>query len=274
MSSPPLELQAIILGLVQGVCEFFPVSSSAHLVMLPEILGWPYLGKGFDVALHAGTLLALVAHFRQELAALGRAAQRLLFHAGRASDPEARLVQLLVLASGPAALAGFLLDDIVEAHLQGPSAIALFSIGWAAIMGWVDGRASTDRDIRSLTPVTALAIGCAQASALLPGTSRSGATISAALALGLTRSEAARFSLLLSIPVVAGAALFKGWSSAAVPRDGSQALVVALGVIASALAGGFCLPRFVAYLEHGDLRPFVRYRLAFGLVTLGWVLWS
>lgn len=275
MSPPPVEFQAAILGLVQGVCEFLPISSSAHLVVLPEVLGWPYLGKSFDVALHLGTLVALVTSFRRDLVRLGRASQRLIFRAGRAEDPEARLVQLLVVASIPAAVAGFLLDDLVEAHLQGLAFVGVFSILWGMAMGGADQRGGKNKEIGSLTPFEAFVIGCAQATALLPGTSRSGATITAALLLGLSRSEAARFSLLLSIPVVAGATLFKGWSTAAaiVQMNHMPLRALLIGITASACAGRLCLTRFVAHLEHGDLRPFARYRIAFGLAVLGgWIL--
>ncbi len=270
MSPPPLELQATILGLVQGICEFLPISSSAHLVVLPEVLGWPYLGKGFDVALHLGTLLALVAAFRVRLRELGRAAQRLVFSAGKARDPEARLVQLLVLASVPAAIAGLLLDGVVEAHLHGLLPVAVFSILWGLALGWADTRGKRDQGIADLTPVKALLIGIAQATALLPGTSRSGATMTTALLLGLSRPEAAQFSLLLSIPVIAGAALFKGWGLVSALDSTSGAGVVLLGIAASALAGSLCLQRFLAYLEREDLKPFVTYRIAFGLAVLCW----
>ena len=274
MSPPPVELQAFVLGLVQGVCEFLPISSSAHLVVLPEVLGWPYLGKAFDVALHLGTLIALVTAFRRDLVRLGRASQRLIFCAGRAEDPDARLVQLLVVASIPAAVAGFLLDDLVETHLQGLAFVGALSILWGMAMGWADLRGGKNKGIGSLTPLATFGIGCAQATALLPGTSRSGATITAALLLGLSRAEAARFSLLLSIPIVAGATLFKGWSmSVAVGQLNHTPLpTLLIGITASACTGRLCLTRFVAYLEYGDLRPFARYRVAFGLAVLGWIL--
>lgn len=271
--TPPVELQAAILGLVQGLCEFFPISSSAHLVVIPEILGWPYLGKSFDVALHVGTLLGLVAYYRKELHALGRAAQRLIFRRGQAhGDQEARLAQFLIVASIPAAVAGFLLDGIVEGHLQGLAVIGVVSILWGLLMGEADRRAHKNRDLSTLSFSKALAIGCAQASALIPGTSRSGATISAGLLCGLSRSEAARFSMLLSIPVVTGATLFKGWSMLTSTRCDSDLSVIILGVAASAVAGGFCLPRFLAYLDRGDLRPFVAYRVVFGIAVLCWNL--
>ena len=149
--------------------------------------------------------------------------------------------------------------------------MALFSIGWGGMLGWADSRArrGSALEITSLTPLMAFLIGCAQATALLPGTSRSGATITAALFLGLSRPQAAKFSLLLSIPVVAGAALFKGWSIfGAVHHSGQIWRAIVIGIVASAVTGRLCLPRFLADLEQGDFKPFVIYRIAFGLLLL------
>jgi undecaprenyl-diphosphatase len=272
VSAPSLELQAALLGLVQGICEFLPISSSAHLVVLPEVLGWTYLGKGFDVALHAGSLLALGHHFRGELKGLGRAAQRLIFSVGRARDPEARLVKLLAVGSLPAALAGFLLDGLWQPSWQGLVPIALFSIVWGVLMGWTDGQTGRRAaSIKTLSVKAAFLIGCAQAAALLPGTSRTGMTIMAALLLGLSRFEAARFSLLLSIPVILGATLFKGWEMAMLAGyEGLPWRVVLVGVGCSTLAGALCLRRFLSYLEYGTLRPLAAYRVLFGAAVLGY----
>lgn len=272
MNHAPLELQAVVLGLVQGLCEFLPISSSAHLVVLPELLGWPYLGKAFDVALHAGTLLALVLFFRMELRELWKGLQRLIYTCGRAQDPQARLVKLLLVGSVPAALAGFFLDDLVEPYLQGLLPVALFSIFWGIVLGWADNSSTHSNSIKLLTSRDAFCIGCAQAAALLPGTSRSGATITAALFLGLSRPEAARFSLLLSIPVIAGATLFKGLELEIGNFEHDKLRLVLLGVTTSAIAGGICLKRFLSYLEQGSFRPFVVYRVSFGVALLSWLL--
>lgn len=273
MSSPSLEFQAVVLGLVQGVCEFLPISSSAHLVVLPEVLGWPYLGKSFDVALHVGTLGALLAHFREELRGLGRAAQRLVFSSGRASDPQARLVKQIAAASLPAAVAGFLLEDLVEPYLQGLLPVAVLAIVWGVLLDYAD-RPSAGRPaltVRTMGYGQALLVGGAQALALLPGTSRSGVTMMAALLLGLPRVEAARFSFLLSIPVVAGAALFKGWSSFREPWPPGMGAALLLGIAASAAAGHLCLGRFLGYIERGGFRPFALYRVGFGVALLSWL---
>jgi undecaprenyl-diphosphatase len=279
MSGLAPQFQAAILGLVQGVCEFLPISSSAHLVILPKMMGWPYLGKSFDVALHFGTLSVLVIHFREELSQLGRAAQRYIFHAGKVDDPSVRLLRLLVLASVPAAVAGFLLDDLVEPYCQGLFPVGMFSVLWGVMMGYSEARARIGdasapasccgaRRLSSLGRKQAFLIGCAQATALLPGTSRTGATLTAGLLSGLSRPEAARFSLLLSIPVVAGAAVFRGWDQLSQPS--ADWTVVLIGVLTSALAGRFCLKRFLAYLETGSLLPFVAYRVVFGSLVLAW----
>ncbi len=273
MSPPPLELQAVVLGLVQGVCEFLPISSSAHLVVLPELLGWPYLGKTFDVALHVGTLAALLSHFRDDLQGLGRAAQRLVFSAGQADDPEARLLKLMAVASLPAAVAGFLLEDLVEPYLQGLLPVAVLSIAWGLLLQKADRSNRGELgDLSRLSFRQALLIGSAQAAALLPGTSRSGVTMTAGLLLGLSRPAAARFSFLLSIPVVAGAALFKGWGALKSPMDPGLVPAILLGIAASGWTGRLCLSRFLAYIQRGGFRPFALYRVAFGGALLIW-LW-
>jgi undecaprenyl-diphosphatase len=280
LAAAPVELQAAILGVVQGLTEFLPVSSSAHLVVVPKLLGWDYLGKGFDVALHVGTLLVLLEHFRDDLPPLWRGLQRLIFLAGHAPDRDARLAGLLVVGSIPAAIAGLLLEDLVEPYLQGILPIAVFSILWGALLGWADGH--RDRADRQHRPVARLAaelsgreafsVGCAQACALLPGTSRSGVTTTAGLLLGLDRLESVRFSLLLSLPVIAGAALFKALFGCE-PALHAQAdwLALAIGVAASWLAGRACLTAFIRYLTTGNFAPIARYRVAFGISLLLWV---
>lgn len=272
MSPPPVELQATVLGLVQGVCEFLPVSSSAHLVVIPQLLGWPYLGKTFDVALHVGTLAALLSHFRDELSGLGRASQRLIFSFGRANDPQARLLKLMAVSSVPAAVLGWLLEKQVEMHLQGLLPVALLSIAWGVLLERAD-RTGRSRlvDLSRLTYRKALLIGLAQAAALLPGTSRSGATMTASLFLGLSRPAAARFSFLLSVPVVAGAALFKGWGALKTPLPPGMVPALLLGILTSAVAGHLCLGRFLRYIERGGFRPFALYRIGFGVALLAWL---
>ncbi len=272
MTPPPLEIQGAILGIVQGVTEFLPISSSAHLVALPKVLGWPYLGKTFDVALHFGTLSALLNHYRADLADLLRASQRLLFRMGRPADSQEKTVLLLVVATVPGALGGYLLDGLVEAYLHGLAIVAGVSVVWGGLLAWADSKAANGQ-VGQLGWSRALMIGLAQMAALLPGTSRSGATMTAGMALGMRRAEAARFSMLCSIPLVAGAVVYKGggllgnWPSTEMLR------AMATGAIASALVGRVCLRGFLTYLESGSFRPFALYRVIFGAVLLLWLLW-
>lgn len=268
---PPLVLQAVILGAIQGVCEFLPISSSAHLVVIPKLLGWSYLGKGFDVALHFGTLFALLSYFRGDLAELTRAFQRLVFSGGRARDEKCRLVNYLILASIPAALSGYVLEPWVEKHLQSLGLVAFMMIVGGLLLFRVDGAcAGVAGAGKAVNQRIAWLAGCAQAVALLPGISRSGATITALLCLGLSRKEAARFSYLMSIPVVAGASLFKAISGISQGLAGPL-LPILSGMLMSAAVGYFCLGTFLAYIKRGSYRYCAYYRVVGGCLILFWL---
>jgi len=252
-------LHAVLLALVQGITEFLPVSSSAHLVLVPRFLGWPDQGLAFDVAVHLGTLGAVVWYFRAEVRDIVRSFSLALIR--RPHDPaEARLGWAIVLATLPLVGAGFLLEDLVERQLRAPMIIA----GATAVFGvllWVADR-RPDR-VASETAVTvpmALLVGLAQVLALIPGTSRSGITITAALALGLDRPTAARFSFLLSIPAIAGAAVLESWellrTPGAVPWSG-----MLTGLVVAALSAYLCIRTFLAAIQRIGMLPFVVYRL-------------
>lgn len=267
----PLILQAVVLGAIQGACEFLPISSSAHLVVIPKLFGWSYLGKGFDVALHFGTLFALLSYFRGDLAELTRAFQRLIFTCGKANDEKCRLLKHLVLASLPAALSGYLLDPWVETHLQSLGLVAFVMIGGGLLLFRVDGAcAGVAGANRAVSQRIAWLAGCAQAVALLPGTSRSGATITALLYLGLSRKEAAKFSYLMAIPVVTGASIFKAISGISQGLTGPLLPIVS-GMLASAAVGYFCLGTFLAYIEGGSYRYCAYYRVVWGCLILFWL---
>lgn len=250
----PLQ-QAALLGLVQGLTEFLPVSSSAHLRLIPELAGWPYLGKGFDVALHGGTLVALVAYFRADFS-------RLLacLRPGREADPAARrLLGQLALASLPVATVGFLLEHFLESHFQGAVSVAF----WLALVGLA--MALADRspgrlEMRELSWRQALMVGVSQVLALFPGASRSGATMAAGRRLGLTRTEAARFSFLLGFPVIVGTTLYKllRW-------EGGDPVLLLVGVLAAACSGFLAIRLCLAVLPRWGLLPFALYRLALAL---------
>jgi len=246
--------QGIVLGVVQGVTEFLPVSSSGHLILVPYLLGWPDQGLAFDAVLHLGTLAALVAYFRAELRAI---ATSLL----GGPDPRRmrRLGLLLVAATAPGGLVGVLFDHLIEAHLRLPIVVALSTL-------------ARERGERDVGWGQALLVGCAQALALIPGTSRSGITITAGLFGGLDRSTAARFAFLLGIPITAGAG---GLKALHVLRHGLSAGdggPLAAALLATFLAGWATVWFLVGYLRRNSLVPFVIYRVALGLVLLALVL--
>ena len=194
--------QGVVLGLVQGLTEFLPVSSSGHLILVPHVFGWPDQGLGFDAVMHLGTLAALLAYFRREL--MGMVSGTL----------SRRLAVLLILGTIPGGLAGVLLEKLVESKLRSPLLIACTTAGWAIVMWIADRRAAPapkmpGDPLERVSLGQALTVGCAQAIALIPGTSRSGITITAGLFSGLDRATAARFAFLLGIPITAGAGSLK-----------------------------------------------------------------
>jgi len=191
-------LHAVVLGLVQGLGEFLPISSSAHLVVLPRLLGWPDQGLSMDVAMHMGTLLALVVYFWKDLADLALGALK--------GEPKQRKMLLLILvATVPGGIAGLLLDDYVESVFRDPALIAGTLMLFGLLLGLADWKGRKTFEMKEMDWSPALWIGLAQALALVPGVSRSGVTITAALVLGFKREDAARFSFLLSFPIIAGA---------------------------------------------------------------------
>ncbi|MEY8241475.1 MAG: undecaprenyl-diphosphate phosphatase, partial [Cycloclasticus sp.] len=193
-------VQIIALGLLQGLTEFLPVSSSAHLILLPLLLGWEDQGLAFDVAVHVGTLLAVVTYFRHDLSRLivGWLASLLR----RQHTQDSRLAWLIIIGTIPVGLVGLLLGDWIELYLRSPLVIALATIIFGLLLWWADAKGVQLRDQQQLTAKDALIIGLYQVLALVPGTSRSGITMTGALLLGLTRDAAARFSFLLSVPLI------------------------------------------------------------------------
>jgi undecaprenyl-diphosphatase len=258
--------QAVVLGIVQGLGEYLPISSSGHLIVVPWLLGWPEHSLAFDVALHEGTLVAELYAFAGDWFRLVASALRGA-RAGRPfSEPEGRLLGLLALASVPGAVMGLLLEHWAETTFRSPALVATTMFVMGAVLLVADRRASGDRARLSLMSVTvgqALAIGFAQGLALIPGVSRSGATISTGLFLGMKREDAARFSFLLATPITFGAAAVK------VPHllrseDGSG---VWLGMLAAAVVGLLSIRVLLAYVRTRDYRPFVYYRFAFAALV-------
>jgi undecaprenyl-diphosphatase len=265
-------LQGLVLGVVQGVTEFLPISSSGHLVLVPYLFGWPDQGLAFDATVHLGTVAALVAYFRLELLAM------LASPTGGGGAPAGarRLAVILMVATIPAALAGYAFDEIIEARLRLPVVVAFSTVVWALVMLAADRLAGRMREAtrgeQNVGWGQGLLTGCAQALALIPGTSRSGITITAALFSGLDRATAARFSFLLGIPVTAaaGGAKILELVRTGVPADDSGPLAVAL--VAAFLSGWASVWFLVKYLQRNSLVPFVVYRIALGIVLTAVVL--
>ncbi len=258
-------LQILTLALVQGLTEFLPVSSSAHLILVPVVLGWPDQGLAFDVAVHLGTLSAVVYYFRRAIATM--VVDWLASLRQRRTVGESRLAWAVIVATLPAVVFGFVFKDAVETTLRGPLVIATTTIVFGLLLGWADLKGVRQRSEHQLGLRDMLVIGFAQALALIPGTSRSGITITAGLLLGLKRQAAARFSFLLSIPTILGAGLLKTKDllEQTQPVDW-QAII--LGTTLSALSAYACIYWFLKLLDRMGMMPFVAYRLVLGGVLL------
>ena len=266
-------LQAIILGIVQGLTEFLPISSSGHLLLVPWLFNWhfllenPDLNKTFDVALHLGTFVAVVLYFWREIVRLVGAWVRSISRRSLA-EPEGKLAWLLIVSTIPAALVGVLLEDFITNTLGKPWMIGVAMIVFAGFMYLVDHVAKLDRDLETLTWLDALLIGVAQSLALLPGVSRSGITMMTGLLVRLDRESAARYSFLMSIPVIGGAAAFKGLE---VARDGlpaGTATPFLVGMVTAALSGIAAIWFTLAYLKRHNFNLFVVYRIVVGVGVL------
>lgn len=258
-------IQALILAAIQGLTEFLPISSSAHLILPSALLGWPDQGLAFDVAVHVGTLVAVIAYFRRDIFALVNAWRTSLFGAGQTA--ESRLGWYIILATLPAGLAGLLFDSFIETHLRSVQTIAFTTIAFGVLLGLADKYGTRSKSMTEFNWRSALAVGIAQAIALIPGTSRSGITITAALILGFDRVAAARFSFLLAIPIIVLSGGYKGLQLSQlenVPwRDISLAAVFA-GVTAYA-----CIHAFLTWINRIGMMPFVWYRLVLGVILIG-----
>ena len=261
-------IQAIAYGLVQGLGEFLPISSSAHLIILPWVAGWQDPGLAFDVALHLGTLLSLLIYFRVDLLRLGRAFFASIGERRIGADPDRRLAWLVVLGSIPGALIGFLFEHAAEEYLRDPAAIAGTMIALGILLFLADSMASRLRPLDRLSLRDALFIGLGQACAIIPGVSRSGSTITVGRLCGLEREAAARFSFLLAAPIVAGAGLVK---LPKMIKAGGMNLSVVVGVIVSALVGYLAIGVLLRWVRTRSYLPFTIYRIAFGLAVLA--LW-
>lgn len=258
-------IQVVILALIQGVTEFLPISSSAHLLLPKEVLGWPDQGLAFDVAVHVGTLTAVCLYFHRDIRGLleGWFAQVLQ---GKPNS-RGRLAWFIILATIPAALAGLLFNDYIELYLRSMLVIALTTIGFGLLLAWADMKSRQGLSLAEMTLGLAIVIGVAQSMALVPGTSRSGITITAALLLGFKREDAAKFSFLLSIPIIALSGGYKGLELLSA-QDVNWRDIVA-GVVIAGISAYLCIHFFLKIIARLSMLPFVIYRLLLGVVLLG-----
>jgi undecaprenyl-diphosphatase len=267
--------QAIVLGIVQGLAEFLPISSSAHLILVPWLFGWDDPGLAFDVALHWGTLFAVLFVFWRDWVRLIGAGLRSLRDRNFTGTSDRKVFWALVVASIPAALAGKLLGNWAEEELRAPLLIAA-TMSVMGIVLWLADRAGAKNRLEDqITQPEAFGIGVAQAFALVPGVSRSGSTISVGLLLGYTREAIARFSFLMSTPIIFGAGLLKFPKMLQEMREGSSAVSwggLAAGCIASAIVGAFVIRWLLAYLRTRTYAVFVWYRLLVAALIV--VLWA
>jgi undecaprenyl-diphosphatase len=261
--------RALVLGLLQGLGEFLPISSSGHLIVVPWLVGWPDSGLAFDVALHLGTLAAVGCAFWRDWVRLLGAGVRGMASGRPLADPDGRLLVYLALATVPGALAGLILDDWAETVFRSPALVALMMAAVGVVLWAADRRARPGEDDEVISLRDALLIGLAQAVAIVPGTSRSGVTISMALFLGHRREAAARFSFMLALPITLGAALVK------VPdllRGGGDLTPILVGMAAAAVSGFAAIRILLAYVRTRTYRPFIYYRLAFAVLVWGALL--
>jgi len=264
---PVTILQAVVLGLLQGVTEFVPVSSSGHLVLVPWLLGWDDPGLTYDVVVHLGTLAAVVLCFWRDVLKLLSGTWQII-RQGKATTTEARLVRLILISAIPAAVLGYLASDFVEGLLGSPRIVSLLLVVTGALLVGSERLGRRDASIEGMSLVDALVIGLAQGCAILPGISRSGATISAGLVRGLRRYDAARFSFLMAIPVIIGATGSELMGAIAEGLSASQVLQLGAGFFAAAVAGCLAIRLLLHHLTAHTLRPFAYYCWALALAVL------
>ncbi|WP_415720126.1 undecaprenyl-diphosphate phosphatase [Photobacterium ganghwense] len=261
--------EAFVLALIQGLTEFLPISSSAHLILPSAVLGWEDQGLAFDVAVHVGTLAAVIGYFRKEVATLLSAWVGSIFR--RKHTAESQLAWMIVLATIPACIFGLMMKDFIELYLRSAWVIAITTIVFGLLLWWVDKRASQQVDEYAADWKRSLFIGLAQAAAMIPGTSRSGATMTAALYLGFTREAAARFSFLMSIPIILLAGSYLGTK---LVTSGAPIQVGALGIgfVVSFVSAYACIHVFLKLVTRLGMFPFVIYRLLLGVGLLAFLM--
>ncbi len=265
-----MDLSSILLGLLQGATEFLPVSSSGHLILAESFFKIRQAGLAYDISLHMGTLLAILVYFRKDWLAMLGACLRLSSRASEDTENR-RLLVLVIIATIPAAVAGVLLEDYAESTFRVPLLVACTLAGVGALMLYADRSGRRERGLKSLTMTDAVIIGVAQAFAVIPGVSRSGSTMTAGLFRGLDRPAAARFSFLMSAPIIAGAGLVNGLKLLHTGLAPGQASFFLTGFVASALSGYAFVAFLMRYLETRSLALFCWYRFALAAVVV-WFL--
>jgi undecaprenyl-diphosphatase len=270
---------AAILGVVQGLTEFLPISSSAHLILVPWLFGWEPNGLLFDVSLHVGTAIAILAFFWKDWFVLARETVLGLFEMRPFANAERRLAWFLVIGTIPAMVVGLAFEKTVEDRLRSPLVTVVTLVLFGLVLYFAERSSAQSRTLRDLTLADTILIGLCQALALIPGVSRSGITISAAMLKSMDRPSAARFSFLLATPIIVGAGLLEGVhflkvvrhpaaGTAAMDISGSSFAVLAVGVAAAAVTGFLCIRYFLRYIQSNSFVPFVVYRIALAAVVL------
>ncbi len=259
--------QAVVLGILQGLTEFLPISSSAHLILLPWLMGWKPLGLVFDVMLHAGTLLAVLVYFRREWREVAASAW-FRVAGGLRPGSSVPMVDALAVGTLPAIVVALLARDFIENYARVPIVTVFTLAGFGLLLAWADRRRQGDRSLDQIRLRDGLLVGVAQSLALVPGVSRSGITITAALLLGFSRRDSAKFSFLLTGPIIALGAADGVLELILSGDDGAGLSVLVSGVAVSFVTGFLCIKYFLRFLEKRGLLPFVMYRLGLALVIL------
>jgi undecaprenyl-diphosphatase len=262
-------IRAVLLGFIQAMTEFLPISSSAHLIVFRRWLGFESVdGLTFDVALHIGTVAAVIIYFRHDLRWLAAGWLRSLRSPDLKADPAQRLAWLIVIGTIPAAVIGAVFSDVIEGLLRDPAVIVVTLTIGAALFLLAERFLNPDRDIERVTLRAAIVIGFAQSLALIPGVSRSGITILAGMSHGLRRAEAARYSFLLGVPIMLGAGLKKALDLETLALDAGQVTVLVTGGLVSAVAGWLVIKFLLRFLQRHGLHAFAYYRLALAAAVL------
>jgi len=264
--------QALVLAIIQGITEFLPISSTAHLILVPLITGWPDQGLSFDVALNTATWLAVVVYFRKDIIAISRGFVRSLGERSLKGNHEGALAWMALLGTIPVGLAGVLAHDVVAGELRTLEVIGWSSIIWGLVL-WVADRNPGRTDIKEVGWKAAIAVGLAQAIALVPGTSRSGITMTAGLFMGLSRMAAARFSFLLAIVVGALAGAKEGADMVKAGVDTPWTAVLIVGSVAF-VSAYLAIHYFLKIISRSSMVPFVVYRVALGVVILAYAYYN